>query len=107
MNKFVLREPFFLLAFALYPAFCRPREGQHGKLMFFFVLSYVSFISKQIHHCYLQGRNISERLVGGKWLLFPKGTGEGQEEHLSGDRVACTSSHVKQIWAQPSCSPFP
>lgn len=64
MNKFVLREPFFLLAFALYPAFCRPREGQYGKLMFFSVLSFVPFISKKIRHCYLQRRKMSEWLVG-------------------------------------------
>lgn len=47
------------------------------------------------------GKTGVEAMCRGIELLFANGTGDGEEEHLRGNRVACTSSHVKQIWVQP------
>lgn len=108
MKQICLARALFLIGICIIYQLFVVRGGAAWKIeLFFSSLSLIPFFSKKIHQMSFAGKKRVRAICWGVGLLFANGTGEGQEEHLRGNRVACTSSHVKQIWAQLSCSPFP
>lgn len=63
MKQICLARALFSTGICIISSFLSSKGGAAWKIEVFFC-SFVPFFSKQIHHCYLQGRKRSERLVG-------------------------------------------
>lgn len=64
MKQICLARALFFTGICIISSFVSSKGGAAWKIEVFSVFSFVPFVSKQIHHCYLQGRKRSERLVG-------------------------------------------